>query len=265
VHYYECIYFFFADKRQSDKVISVIICSRALELPLELQQNIAHTIGMDYEFVIVNNANNERNIFEAYNEGVRLAKGDILCFMHDDILFRSTDWGKVVNKAFENKICGLVGVIGCQFLSNRVQPWWHLGHHLGCITQGYFENGEYRTLQDGESLQEESKEGVAVDGLWFCVRRKLFDTIRFDDITFDNFHCYDVDTCMQVIEAGYQVRVLRDVKIEHKSGGNASSEYFVQMDRFVNKWGRKLPISRGLGWGKMGTILYQWYRNIGNR
>ncbi len=246
-------------------MISIITCSRAPELSAGLQQNITDTIGTDYELVTINNANNEHTIFEAYNEGVRLAKGDVFCFMHDDVLFRSADWGKVVYRAFENKRCGLVGVIGCQFLSNKVQPWWHLGHHLGCITQGHFVNGEYRTLQDGEALQEESKEGVAVDGLWFCIKRELFKTIRFDDKTFDNFHCYDVDTCMQVIDAGFQVRVLRDVKIEHKSGGNAGDEYYGQMGRFINKWGDKLPISRGLGWGKMGTRLYQWYRNMGNR
>jgi len=202
-------------------MISIITCSRAPELSVDLQQNVADTIGVEYELVTINNANNNYNIFEAYNEGVRLAKGDVLCFMHDDIIFRSSEWGKVVCQSFENKRCGLVGVVGCQFLSNKVQPWWHLGHHLGSITQGYVENGEYRTLHDGENLIEESKEGAAVDGLWFCIKRELFDIIRFDDKTFNGFHCYDVDTCMQVIDAGYQVRVLRDVRIEHKSGGDA--------------------------------------------
>lgn len=255
----------FLDRKKYITMISIITCSRTAELPTELQQNIADTIGTDYEFVTINNANNERTIFEAYNEGVRLAKGDVLCFMHDDIVFRSADWGKVVYNAFVDKKCGLVGVIGCQFLSNKVQPWWTLGHHVGCITQGVVEEGKYNTFQDGSSISEESQECVVVDGLWFCVRRDLFGKIRFDEQTFDNFHCYDVDICMQILTSGYQVRVLRDVQIEHKSGGKVSDKYYEQLGKFVAKWHRQLPISRGLGWGKIGTILYQWYRNKDNR
>jgi len=246
-------------------MISIITCSRTPELPVDLQQNIANTIGTDYEIITIDNSNNGRTIFQAYNEGVRLAKGDVLCFMHDDILFRFADWGKEVYKAFGNKKCGLVGVIGCQFLSNKVQPWWDLGHHLGCITQGYFEDGEYKTFQDGVPLKDESKKGVAVDGLWFCIKRELFERICFDDKTYDSFHCYDIDTCMQVLQAGYQIRVLRDIHIEHKSGGKVSEKYYEQLGQFVNKWCDMLPISRGLGWGKLGTIIYQGYRNKRNR
>jgi len=246
-------------------MISVITCSRTPELSDEIKHNISDTIGTDYEIVTINNAKNDFTIFEAYNVGVRLAKGDILCFMHDDILFRSLNWGKIVKKAFKNKKCGVVGVIGCQFLSNKVQPWWYLGHQLGSVIQGLNNDGEYCTFQDGEALREESKQGVIVDGLWFCIKHELFQHIRFDEITYDSFHCYDVDTCIQVLNAGYQVRILRDIIIEHKSGGNVGDEYFEQMGRFVRKWGNKLPISRGLGWGKIGTVFYQWYRNMGNR
>jgi len=246
-------------------MISIIVCSRSVEIPINLKNNIAKTIGTDYEIVSINNENNEFTIFEAYNQGVCIAKGDILCFMHDDILFRSVNWGQMVSKAFENEKCGLVGVVGCQFLSNKVQSWWTLGHHLGCITQGYIGDGQYKTFMDGEPLGVESKQGVAVDGLWFCIRRELFDQIRFDDKTYDGFHCYDVDICMQVLDAGYQVRVLRDVHIEHKSGGQVSDKFYEQLGKFVTKWGKELPVSRGLGWGRVGTKIYQLYRILNGR
>ena len=49
-------------------------------------------------------------------------------------------------------------------------------------------------------FSEENKdiEAVAVDGLFFAMRKSLFDTIRFDKDTFDRFHFYDLDICMQV-------------------------------------------------------------------
>ena len=66
-------------------MISLIICSRTADISDELKQNIATTIGCEYELCVIDNSRNEYSIFTAYNEGVRRAKGDILCFMHDDI------------------------------------------------------------------------------------------------------------------------------------------------------------------------------------
>ena len=62
-------------------MISIIICSRKANVPKELKENIASTIGCEYELCVIDNSRNEYNIFSAYNEGIRRAKGDILCFM----------------------------------------------------------------------------------------------------------------------------------------------------------------------------------------
>ena len=60
-------------------MISCIICSRRPDISAELKENIASTIGCEYELVVIDNSKNEYSIFSAYNEGVRRAKGDILC------------------------------------------------------------------------------------------------------------------------------------------------------------------------------------------
>lgn len=246
-------------------MISIVICSRQSVIPEWLLQNIQSTIGVDYEIVWIDNSGNQYTIFQAYNDGVRRAKGEVLCFMHEDVIFRSQSWGTEVSDIFRDKSIGLIGVIGCQFLSNRVQPWWTLGHHLGCVTQGHYKGDMYSTFLDGKPLNQRLADGVAVDGLWFCIRRDLFAKIWFDEQTFDHFHCYDVDTCMQVLQNGYRVVVAGDIHLEHKSGGQVSEKYYEQLGKFVAKWRRQLPISRGLGWGKIGTIIYQWYRNKDNR
>lgn len=74
-------------------MLSLIICSRTPQISEELEKNIAETIGCEYELVVIDNSKNKYSIFRAYNEGVRLAKGDNLCFMHDDILYKTADWG----------------------------------------------------------------------------------------------------------------------------------------------------------------------------
>ena len=97
-------------------MISLIICSRSSDIDVALKENIKNTIGTDYELVIIDNSNNDYSIFSAYNEGVRRAKGDILCFMHEDILYRTEDWGKKIIAHFEDKSIGLIGFAGTHFL-----------------------------------------------------------------------------------------------------------------------------------------------------
>lgn len=51
-------------------MISCIICSRRLDISAELKENIASTIGREYELVVIDNSKNERSIYGAYNHGV---------------------------------------------------------------------------------------------------------------------------------------------------------------------------------------------------
>lgn len=81
--------------KEETQMISIIICSRHHTLDEELRGNIKATIGNDilYEIVCIDNSNNCHSIFSAYEEGVKKAKGNYLCFMHEDIRFHSADWG----------------------------------------------------------------------------------------------------------------------------------------------------------------------------
>jgi len=83
-------------------MISIIICSRTTSISDELIQNINQTIGIPFELVIIDNSNNFYSIFSAYNEGVKRSKYEVLCFMHDDIIFKTNDWGISVMHRFKS-------------------------------------------------------------------------------------------------------------------------------------------------------------------
>lgn len=75
-------------------MISIIICSRNKNIDSELEQNILDTIGnIVYEVINIDNSTNNYSIFQAYNKGTQIAKYPYLCFMHEDILFHTADWG----------------------------------------------------------------------------------------------------------------------------------------------------------------------------
>ncbi len=234
-------------------MISIIICSRKADISQELKDNIAVTIGCDYELCVIDNSRNEYNIFTAYNEGVRRAKGDILCFMHEDILFHSKDWGTIAEEIFKReKKLGVIGVIGGQFFPKTPTSYWEGGCGIGQIIQGTKEQGQYRTFQNGKKIETEGatyalEEVVAVDGLWMCAPKQLFDdkVIRWDSDTFDNFHCYDMDICLQAIHTEYRVAVVGGIAIEHKSFGNTDTNYCMQSQKLFDKWRDVLPLVRG--------------------
>lgn len=241
-------------------MISIIICCRATDIQEALKQNIAATIGCDYEFVQIDNSKNDYTIFSAYNEGVRRAKGDILCFMHDDITFHTQDWGKVVSNTLTDKSIGCVGVIGSWFMPNKVSSWWLCHAEVGTLIQGYRDNkGNYKTFVDGKVPAKPITDVVVVDGCWFCIPKAMFKDIRFDDLTYNSFHCYDIDICMQVLNAGKRVVVQSDIEIEHTSLGNVLTSYYEQLGLFYEKWQDELPCSVGMS---LSDEMQTWVSEI---
>ena len=106
-------------------MISLIICSRQPDIPQELKDNIALTIGVEYELVVIDNSKNQYSIFLAYNEGVRRSQYPYLCFMHEDILYHTQEWGKNVVEHFKDEKVGLIGVVGTHFLPDTPCGWYH--------------------------------------------------------------------------------------------------------------------------------------------
>ena len=81
-------------------MLSFVTCSRNKDIPALLKQNIADTVGGEHELIVIDNSSGNYSIFQAYNEGVARSKGEILCFMHDDVLFRTNCWGEIIEKHF---------------------------------------------------------------------------------------------------------------------------------------------------------------------
>jgi len=222
-------------------MLSIIICHRNTELLNAIKTSIASTIGIVYELIIIDNTNNEFTIFSAYNIGVTKAKYDIVCFAHEDILFHSINWGEKVLTHFNDPKIGMIGVLGGMAQSSIPSPWW---------TNNYFEKSARNLLMktNGKLYQHFSNpfkdinktEVIIIDGLWFCIRKSLFDKICFDEKTFTGFHLYDADISMQVNEYAKNY-VVFDILIEHVWSGIISKNYYIDLLTFTNKWQSQLP------------------------
>lgn len=232
-------------------MISIIICSKFNTLDTSLKANIQQTIGdVDYEIIHIDNSRNDYNIFQAYNLGVERAKGGILCFMHEDICYHSHDWGRRVEEHFHDEEVGAIGVAGGKYVAKELD-WRFYGMHEVALMQGnstieqhpqyeivYYPEGR----NDGRLLTSVA----LLDGVWLCIRKKLFDTIRWDDQTFHDFHLYDSDICMQINSQGSNIYVCHDILIEHKSYGTFTTNYKENLDLFLHKWSDSLPLQKGI-------------------
>ena len=230
-------------------MISIIICSRKPDISDVLKQNIKETIGTDYELIVIDNSHNKYSIFSAYNEGLTLASGDVLCYMHEDLFFHTTNWGREVEKYFAiYPNAGMVGVAGTHYLADMPAAWWDTEIRSGQLLQGATNNGEYKVIRQDSWLEYKTTPTVvvSVDGLWMCFRRKVFSLIRWDDSLFVGFHGYDTDISLQVWNAGFEVHVFWGVLLEHKSTGVAGADFINSLNVLYKKWKNLLPLVKGV-------------------
>lgn len=235
-------------------MISIIVCSKFPTLSKELLDNISQTVGTDYEIVSIDNSQAKYSIFEAYNEGVARSKGEYLCFMHEDVVLRSSNWGNTVERVLSHKDVGAIGVAGGCVASSRID-WRFSNYHWGCLNlvQGtstvepepyyytFMQSHFPKAIKDRELLPV-----AMLDGVWMAMRRDIFNTIRFDSETFAGFHLYDSDICMQINKLGKDIYVVKDILLEHKSEGTFSAQFATSQKVFLNKWKDMLPLVKGL-------------------
>lgn len=240
-------------------MLSIIICHRNIELLNTIKKNIQLTVGISYELIIIDNSQGEYSIFSAYNEGVIKAKNNIVCFVHEDILFHTDGWGEKVINHFSNLEVGMIGVSGGMAQSLIPSPWW---------TNNYFARSARNILMKDLEKKDEKlysyysnpfndknrAEAIIIDGMWFCIRKSLFEKISFDGETFKGYHLYDADISMQVLQYSKNYVAL-DILVEHRWAGIISKDYYTDLLKFTDKWKKQLPTQAP----KVETNYFQMY------
>jgi len=223
-------------------MISIIICSRESDISEGLKNNLRETIGLDYELILVDKTEHRQSIFKAYNVGIDRAKFDTLCFIHDDILFHTPQWGSVVLEQLSNHSVGFIGVAGGS-VAPRVPAQWNFDTHFINLLQ-YKKKRRYSILREGASFNNRSFQPVVtLDGVFLACRKDLLKNIRFDELSFTGFHCYDLDITLQAHCEGFENRVINNLLLEHFSEGKYDRKWVECQLSLWRKWKRKLPFS----------------------
>jgi hypothetical protein len=180
---------------------------------------------------------NPSSMCRAYNEGLDRSTGDLLIFSHDDIealepatfaarLLRHLDAFDVVGVAGTSRLCRAGWVVaGLPDIFGQV---------LHPLPDGRYCLSIYSTPAPiNPGIQ-------AMDGLFLAFRRPCIEAIRWDEVTFDHFHHYDVDTTFRAHLAGYRLAVACDLHLFHNSGGSFDDTWSRYAERFLHKHGPRL-------------------------
>lgn len=254
-------------------MISIITCSRNQTITQALDKNIEETVGIPHELIIIDNSKNQySSLASAYNEGVRKSQNAILCFMHDDIVYHTKGWGEVILSHFQDNKVGMIGVGGARYLSDIPSIWWAGGHKYINSPNGIICHNSIDTNRENmkESVynivnpENSIATDVAIlDGLWFCVRKEIFEFVHFDDHYYDGFHFYDLDLSMQINKLNFELRSIFNIKLEHISASKLDKKWLENCFKFHRKWHSDLPISsRRLPFKQKIIIDYESLRSL---
>jgi len=195
---------------------SLITCSNDLAC---YTRNVAASTaawGPQFERVLVDNRDNRFTLPEALNHGRRQARGDILIFCHQDVIF-PTDWLRAV----ESQIA----------LVESIDPQWGVIGLMGVKANGQFA-GHIQDPHTSDRLGRLPCEVATLDEVCLIIRSDL--VLLFDE-DLGGHHFYGADLCLAVRQEGLKCYAI-DAPLRHLSGGRLSEEFFGVAARLKTKW-----------------------------
>ncbi len=217
-------------------MISVVYCTR--ESNPKHTSEIIKTSGLYKNTEVIEIINNGEALTKSYNRGLKMAKNDIVVFMHDDIEFDNSGWGKKIVKHFEeNPTFGILGVAGTTDLSETGRWWDDRSKMVGIVN--HKNDGKKWESKYSKNWLNELTEVVVVDGLFFAVHKKR---IKHDfDENIEGFHFYEIDFVFSNYLSGVRVGVIYNVRLTHKSIGMTNQQWEDNRVQFINKHRDRLP------------------------
>ena len=221
--------------------VSVIICSidprKFAAASASWQRSLA---AMPCEIIGIHDA---RSLAEGYNRGLQRAQGDLVVFSHDDVDVVTPDVAQRLRTHLAT--FDLVGIAGTRRL---IGGGWYLAgdpYDFMMVISPHPQTGRPILLIEGSgSLVVDDVQ--ALDGVFFAARAEVARALRFDDVTFDHFHLYDLDFSFRAYLKGYRLAVCRDLLLVHASSGSFDPRWNEYRLRFEAKFASQLaaPVPR---------------------
>lgn len=224
-------------------MISVVICSVNKIMLSNITNNIIESIGVPFEILSVDNSYSNRGISAVYNDLGNKAIFDIICFIHEDVIIHTKNWGDVLVKLFLDKKLGLVGISGATYKSKYPGTWSACDISLyRTHSIQHFKHLEEPQITNINPDNVTHTEVAVIDGVFMATSKIVFKEHNFDELLLKNFHLYDLDFSVNV-GINYNVVVSYEILIEHLSEGNLDKNWILDSLKIHKKWKDILPVN----------------------
>ena len=217
--------------------ISVVISTRKKDD--NFYQHIKKALSHPKSEILLYENDGQFSLAEVYNKGLEESKNEIVLFMHDDIIIKTTNLTHKIIKLFEKfPDYGIIGVAGTTDLVNG--KWWEIKKSMHGKVSHTKDGKTWTNKYSKESYIDILKDVVTIDGLFFIVNKskikKQFDT------DFEGFHFYDIPFCVSNYIEGVRIGVTTKFDIIHKSIGETNEQWEINKKQFEEKFKDILPI-----------------------
>lgn len=227
-------------------MLSILVCSVKPILLSQLQKNVEETIGIPYELLYFDNRIEKKGLCTIYNILARKAKYSILCFIHEDILFFTENWGKILYDLFLDANVGAIGVAGSKYKSAVFSGWFTGEKAFDCANISHRLPGGDVKISLRPKEDSKLEEVVCLDGVFIACRKSLWADIKFDEANLKGFHLYDLDFSLRASQKT-SLFVTYDIDLVHiTEGGDFTNNWIDTSINFHLRYKEYLPIPRFL-------------------
>jgi GT2 family glycosyltransferase len=205
----------------------------------KFRQHLLQTVGLK-EVQILEYVNyNQFSLSEIYNRGISESNNDIIVCCHNDIKLEN-GWGKKLIKDFtDNPDYGIIGKAGSCYFPESGVYWERMQETM--VGQVYHHPEGYKKWVNNYSLKLPYLiPVVTIDGLFISFDKTKVKYL-FDE-TIGKFHFYDHLFCVPNYLDNVKIGVTSSFEITHQSVGKPNQEFWESKEKFIEKWGDKLPL-----------------------
>lgn len=171
-------------------MISLLTRIQYKDLYERMQQSALRTCLGEVEFLSEQDTEGQPRVALTYNRLLDQAKGDIIVFCHDDVVFVEDGWDARLTEFFSTYTYDIGGVVGVDKYNGGLLV---KEGHPHCF--GKFINRKGNELKVNlYGPRAEGKKLKAVDGMFIAIRKGYKE--KFDE-KLDGLFFYDIDYCLR--------------------------------------------------------------------
>ncbi|HMH20594.1 MAG TPA: glycosyltransferase [Puia sp.] len=209
-------------------MLSIVICSVNPGYLADVTENIRLTIGIEFELLVWDNRQAKNGLCEVYNRMAGKARFPYICFLHEDILFTTKDWGLALTELFKSKPrAGVIGIAGGKYKSRTYSGWYTGQTDLDFINITHRIGGRDIKMTQPTTGSPGEHQVVCVDGVLIGCTRQAWEAVRFDEKVLKGFHFYDIDFSLRAAQK-YEVWVTMNIDLIHITKGGDYGDNWVK-------------------------------------